>query len=341
MAKITPKTHKEQQGTTTGQERRKLFLRYVNRGWLVFGFVTLIAYPFFLEQRGQFIYLIATIFPTYLIVRFLSLSGRMKLAGIIFTIAVNFGFYGLFLVLVHDLGAEEAFRTQATIWMLMGLAILFAGAFVDKWAAPILAFVDTVLLIGTRLMLAPDADPRPSAMVFWWMMALTIWMYERTLQQALEQVWNELAERKKNNEELRKLSSAMEHSPASIVITNPEAAIEYVNPHFTELTGYSLEEVVGENPRILQSGLTPADLYVQMWDTIKSGKEWRGESFGTKRKTASYIGKWHPFPPSWMKQVQPPIMWLSMRISPSASRLRKNCVKVKHVIAKCLRPIKL
>ena len=157
MAKITPKTHKEQQGTTTGQERRKLFLRYVNRGWLVFGFVTLIAYPFFLEQRGQFIYLIATIFPTYLIVRFLSLSGRMKLAGIIFTIAVNFGFYGLFLVLVHDLGAEEAFRTQATIWMLMGLAILFAGAFVDKWAAPILAFVDTVLLIGTRLMLAPDA----------------------------------------------------------------------------------------------------------------------------------------------------------------------------------------
>jgi len=283
IAKTTPKTHKEQQGITTGQGRRKLFLRYVNSGWLILGVVTLIALPFFPEQRGQFIYLIATIFPTYLIVRFLSLSGRMKLAGMIFTIAVNFGFYGLFLVLVHDLGAEETFRTQATIWMLMGLAILFAGAFVDKWAAPILALVNTVLLTSTRLVLAPNADPRPSAMVFWWMMALTIWMYERTLQQALEQVWNELAERKKNNEELRKLSSAVEHSPASIVITNPEAAIEYVNPHFTELTGYSLEEVVGKNPRILQSGLTPADLYVQMWNTIKSGKEWRGE-FRNKKK---------------------------------------------------------
>jgi len=281
--KSTAKFSQDQQGIATDQERRRLFLRYVNRGWLVFGFITLIALPFFPNQRGQFIYLITAIFPTYLLIRFLNLSGRTRLAGVVFTIVVNFGFYGLFLALVFGLGAEEAFHSQSTVWMLMGLAVLFAGAFVDKWAAMLVALIDTVLLISTRLVLAPDADPRPSAMIFWWMLALTIWFYERTLQQAFGRAWDELTERKRINENLRKLSSAVEHSPASIVITDPEAIIEYVNQHFTELTGYSLEEVVGKNPRILQSGLTPKEFYSQMWDTIKSGKEWRGE-FQNKKK---------------------------------------------------------
>ena len=66
----------------------------------------------------------------------------------------------------------------------MGLAVLFAGAFIDKWAAPVLALINTLLLIGTRLTLAPASDPRPSALVFWWMLALTIWLYERMLGEA-------------------------------------------------------------------------------------------------------------------------------------------------------------
>ena len=143
----------DQQEIATDQERRKMFLRYVNRGWLVFGIVTLAALPFFPEYRGTFTFLIAVTFPTYLITRFLNLSGRTRLAGIVFTLVVNFGFYGLFLIEVSELGPYKAFETRATVWMLMGLAVLFAGAFVHKWAAPGAALFNMILLIGTRLTL--------------------------------------------------------------------------------------------------------------------------------------------------------------------------------------------
>ncbi len=285
MKKVRPQ---DQQEIATDQERRKLFLRYLNRGWLILGIVTLASSPFFPELRSQFIYLAVIIFPTYLLVRFLNLSGRTRLAGVVFTLTVNFGFYGLFLLLVLEQGAGEAFQTQSTVWLLMGLAVLFAGAFVDKWAALGVALFDTVLLIGTRLALAPESDPRPSAVVFWWMMAGIIWLYESTLQQALAQAWTEVAARKRANEQLRKLSSAVEHSPASIVITDPTGAIEYVNPRFTEITGYTLEEAVGKNPRILKSGLTPKDQYANLWETIVSGKEWRGELCNRKKNGELY-----------------------------------------------------
>src|SRR6266508_372298 len=78
------------------QERRKVFLRYVNRAWLILGIVTLLLLPFFPEQRAQFIFLIEATFPSYLIIRLLELSGRTRLAGVLFTFSVNFGFYGLF-----------------------------------------------------------------------------------------------------------------------------------------------------------------------------------------------------------------------------------------------------
>jgi two-component system, cell cycle sensor histidine kinase and response regulator CckA len=84
-------------------------------------------------------------------------------------------------------------------------------------------------------------------------------------------------------EELRKLQRAVEQSPASIIITDVDGNIEYANPRFTELTGYKLEEVIGQNPRILRSGHTPKEQYAILWETIKAGKEWRGE-FQNKKK---------------------------------------------------------
>ena len=116
---------RDQQEIVTDQERRKMFLRYVNRSWLILGIVTLVTSPFFPEQRTQFYFLIALTFPTYLIIRFLNNSGKTWLAGAVFSLVVNFGFYSLFLILVVKLGPYKAFDTQATIWMLMGLAVLF------------------------------------------------------------------------------------------------------------------------------------------------------------------------------------------------------------------------
>jgi len=96
-------------------------------------------------------------------------------------------------------------------------------------------------------------------------------------------VFRDITEQKRAEEQLRKLSRAVEQSPSSIVITDTEGTIEYVNPKSTLVTGYAPEEAIGENPRILKSGETPPEGYKRLWDTITSGEEWRGE-FHNKRK---------------------------------------------------------
>jgi PAS domain S-box-containing protein len=77
--------------------------------------------------------------------------------------------------------------------------------------------------------------------------------------------------------ETKKLWRAVEQSPVSIVITDAQGAIEYVNPRFTQVTGYGHEEALGKTPRILKSGRTPESVYSDLWATISSGREWRGE----------------------------------------------------------------
>ncbi|MDU4962279.1 MAG: PAS domain S-box protein [Sporomusaceae bacterium] len=86
--------------------------------------------------------------------------------------------------------------------------------------------------------------------------------------------------------QVQQLSAAVEQSPCSIVITDLEGNIEYVNPKFTAVTGYSSAEAIGQNPRILKSGHQPPELYRTMWDTIAAGNEWQGE-FQNKRKNGS------------------------------------------------------
>lgn len=82
---------------------------------------------------------------------------------------------------------------------------------------------------------------------------------------------------------LRKLSSAVENSPASIVITDQKGIIEYVNPAFSRMTGYGPEEALGQNPRILKGGNQPDEFYRDMWETLMRREVWRGE-FHNKRK---------------------------------------------------------
>ncbi len=89
--------------------------------------------------------------------------------------------------------------------------------------------------------------------------------------------------RKQAEEQLRKLSRAVEQSPASIVITDLDGVIEYVNPKFEQVTGYSSDDAVGNTPRILKSGKTAPEAYREMWELLTSGQEWRGE-FANRKK---------------------------------------------------------
>lgn len=98
----------------------------------------------------------------------------------------------------------------------------------------------------------------------------------------------ELAERTKAEEQIRKLSHVVEQSPVSIVITDRDGNIEYTNQHFTELTGFTLEELIGNNPRVLKSGTTTQAEYQALWETILSGHEWRGEFQNIKKNGELY-----------------------------------------------------
>ena len=99
-------------------------------------------------------------------------------------------------------------------------------------------------------------------------------------------IWTDISERKSAEEQLRKLSLAVEQSPESIAITNVDTEIEYVNEAFVQATGYSREEVIGQNPRVLHSGKTPPENYVDMWEALTQGRPWKGE-FHNKRKDGS------------------------------------------------------
>ncbi len=95
-------------------------------------------------------------------------------------------------------------------------------------------------------------------------------------------------ERRRAEDELRKLSQAVEQSANTIIITDTQGHIEYVNPRFIETTGYTLAEVQGQHTRILKSSHTPPEEYQQLWEIISTGKEWRGEFLNKKKSGELY-----------------------------------------------------
>ncbi len=105
-----------------------------------------------------------------------------------------------------------------------------------------------------------------------------------------------LAESRRLQERLLVLNKAIEQSPTSIVITDAAGDIEYVNPYFCALTGYSHDEVLGHNPRVLQSGLTPPEVYVDLWAHLTQGEAWTGELINRRRSGEVYWEEAHIAP---------------------------------------------
>ncbi|MBL8659486.1 MAG: PAS domain S-box protein [Rhodospirillales bacterium] len=98
----------------------------------------------------------------------------------------------------------------------------------------------------------------------------------------------DITDRKRAEADLRRLYQAIQQSPSSVVVTDRDANIVYVNPKFCDVTGYSREEVIGKNPRILKSGLTDPAEYRDLWQTISRGQVWRGE-FHNKKKNGERL----------------------------------------------------
>ncbi|MDO8140824.1 MAG: PAS domain S-box protein [Candidatus Brocadiales bacterium] len=93
---------------------------------------------------------------------------------------------------------------------------------------------------------------------------------------------------KKVEDQLINLSRAVEQSPITVMVTDVKGNIEYVNPKFSQLTGYTKEEVIGQNPRILKSSETPRELHKRLWSTIISGNDWHGEMQNIKKDGSLY-----------------------------------------------------
>ncbi len=97
-----------------------------------------------------------------------------------------------------------------------------------------------------------------------------------------------ITDRKKAEESLKVLSQAVEQSAASIVITDKKGRIEYVNPGFTAVTGYTADEAIGKNPKILKAGNLPKSFYKNLWDTILAGRVWKGDFINRKKNGEIY-----------------------------------------------------
>lgn len=102
-------------------------------------------------------------------------------------------------------------------------------------------------------------------------------------------VTRDITERKAAEIELRKLSLAVEQSAESIVITNIDTEIEYVNEAFVMNTGYSREEALGKNPSLLNSGQTPKETFAALWDAMNRGQRWKGEFHNRRKDGTDYI----------------------------------------------------
>lgn len=101
-------------------------------------------------------------------------------------------------------------------------------------------------------------------------------------------ITHDLTRRQRAEEQLLTLSAAVDQSPAAVLIAALDGQIEYVNHSFTSLTGYGADEVVGQTPRLLQSGRTAQEQYRRLWETIQNGREWRGEIQDRKKNGKLY-----------------------------------------------------
>lgn len=230
------------------------------------------------------------------------------------------GGYGLHLILVllvlkKHLSASSFVLTSAYVVMVSTIAtiggglhdyvvimypviIMYAGLTAQKRGlifSTLLTFVGLSWLVfgeihGWFVITVSHVADQTDLLVSIILIILAAWMVHfliANMEYGLTQTWRELAERKRIENDLRKLTRVVEQSPVSIMIADLDENIEYINPYFTQITGYSFEEVVGEKMHAVKA-YAPLPEKNLLWEAIKAGKEWRGESVNHKKDGSLY-----------------------------------------------------
>ncbi len=121
-----------------------------------------------------------------------------------------------------------------------------------------------------------------------WVLDRAMEIRTRDGESLIEGIAKDITDLKRNEEQIRKLSQAVEQSPSSITITDLGGNIVYVNQAFLDKTGYLQDEVLGKNPRLLQSGKTPRSTYDDLWIHLMAGRSWQGEFINRKKNGEEY-----------------------------------------------------
>ncbi len=167
--------------------RRRRFLSALNWGWLGMGALALVSLPLYPYHSLLLSAILGATLPTFFLVRFLVARDRVREAGILFVLLVDLGLLSIFVVQARQIGLEAALATETPALMMMGLAVLFAGALLDP-RAPFLISLLNSFALGALIFSTSGRDPRFSIHVFWWLLALIAWLYERTLKDAFERL---------------------------------------------------------------------------------------------------------------------------------------------------------
>ncbi len=190
-------------------------------------------------------------------------------------------------IIIYNKGAEHIFGYSAKEAINQPLDMLIPGRFHNSHRGDISKFRDSNIpakrmgdrqyeIVGRR----KNGEEFPAE--------ASISQLEEAGKKIFTAVLRDITERKRTEERLLKLTTAVEQSPAIVVITDVNGKIEYANPKFTKLTGYDLREINGKNPRILKSGIQSREVYKRLWNTILSGNEWRGELHNMKKNGELY-----------------------------------------------------
>lgn len=211
-------------------------------------------------------------------------SGKLRLYGGRW---LSFAEGEVFVVIGAPLGAtmgeiDRGFRVRlgllALVTMLSALlARLLVHRSIGRWAVRIRAAVEAIA--GGRLDTRVEVGSQVSE----------LGSLERDINRMAVELERRQSELARRDHELRRLSMAIEQSPESIVITDTDGSIEYVNDAFVRNTGYAREELIGRNPRILNSGATPRATYEDLWATLLRGEVWRGEFHNTRKDGSTFI----------------------------------------------------